>query len=217
MKMAKASEADINMAMTMANILDDIERGYFPSKLASDPESEESEWLETASCEQYERLIDGLKRVLNLSSIFRVIWGMAVVCDPSNELLDPTSNVLAVHPKLKLALEQRDVLGTQAAKDVIAERQRQQSIEGWIPEHDDQYKSGEMSRAAGLYAISAGFASKYLEGESKTCPVPDGWPWANEWWKPTNSRRDLVKAAALIIAEIERIDRAAIVRVKGGS
>lgn len=99
MKMAKASEADINMAMTMANILDDIERGYFPSKLASDPESEESEWLETASCEQYERLIDGLKRVLNQGSIFRVILGMAVVCDPRNELVDPDADCLEHHPK----------------------------------------------------------------------------------------------------------------------
>lgn len=108
MKMAKASEADISMAMTMANILDDIERGYFPTKLASDPESEDTEWLDTTDREQYGRLIDGLKRVLNLGSIFRVIWGMAVVCDPSNELLDPTSDVLAVHPKLTLALEQRD-------------------------------------------------------------------------------------------------------------
>lgn len=36
MKMAKASEADIEMAMTISNILDDIDRGYFPSKLAAD-------------------------------------------------------------------------------------------------------------------------------------------------------------------------------------
>ena len=97
-----------------------------------------------------------------------------------------------------------------AIDDVIAERRRQQEVEGWTPEHDDQHKNGEMPRAAGLYAISAGFAAKYLDGETETCPVPDGWPWAPEWWKPTNSRRDLVKAAALIIAEIERIDRSVI-------
>lgn len=97
-----------------------------------------------------------------------------------------------------------------AIDDVIAERRRQQEVEGWTPEHDDQHKTGEMPRAAGLYAISAGFAAKYLDGETETCPVPDGWPWAPEWWKPTNSRRDLVKAAALIIAEIERIDRSVI-------
>ena len=30
------------------------------------------------------------------------------------------------------------------------------------------------------------------------------------WWKPTDCRRDLVKAGALILAEIERLDRAAL-------
>lgn len=99
---------------------------------------------------------------------------------------------------------------TKAECDVLDERRRQQEVEGWTPEHDDQHKNGEMPRAAGLYAISAGFASKYLEGETKTCPVPDGWPWAPEWWKPANARRDLVKAGALILAEIERMDRAAL-------
>jgi hypothetical protein len=37
--------------------------------------------------------------------------------------------------------------------------------------------------------------------------MPEMWPWSREWWKPRNSRRDLVRAAALIVAEIERVDR----------
>jgi len=36
-----------------------------------------------------------------------------------------------------------------------------------------------------------------------------GWPWNMVWWKPKNYRRDLVKAAALLVAEIERLDRKA--------
>jgi hypothetical protein len=106
--------------------------------------------------------------------------------------------------------ERNEMELTKAECDVLDERRRQQEVEGWTPEHDDQHKNGEMPRAAGLYAISAGFASKYLEGETKTCPVPDGWPWADKWWKPANARRDLVKAGALILAEIERMDRAAL-------
>lgn len=98
---------------------------------------------------------------------------------------------------------------TKAANDVLAERCRQIDAEGWTPEHDDQHKNGEIPLAAGLYAISVGFASKYLEGETKTCPVPDGWPWDVGWWKPKNARCDLVKAGALILAEIERLDRLA--------
>lgn len=34
------------------------------------------------------------------------------------------------------------------------------------------------------------------------------WPWDREWWKPKDRRRNLVRAAALLIAEIERLDRA---------
>ena len=28
------------------------------------------------------------------------------------------------------------------------------------------------------------------------------WPWYSRWWKPTSDRRDLIKAAALLVAEI---------------
>ena len=64
MKMAKASEADIDMAMTIANILDEIDRGYFPSKLSADEDSEETEWIDPDDREQYERLIEKKKKVL---------------------------------------------------------------------------------------------------------------------------------------------------------
>ena len=90
-----------------------------------------------------------------------------------------------------------------AAQDVIAERQRQVTAEGWTPKHDDQYSNGAMADAAGCYALHAHDSRK---DEVKGF-VPAWWPWHAEWWKPTNPRRDLVKAGALILAEIERIDR----------
>jgi len=99
-----------------------------------------------------------------------------------------------------------------AARDVIAERQRQISAEGWTPEHDDAHDQWEMLSAAACYAINV-IEGGDPEGEGR---APFGWPWPIEWWKPTSPRRDLVKAGALIIAEIERLDRAAIAAVKGG-
>jgi hypothetical protein len=36
------------------------------------------------------------------------------------------------------------------------------------------------------------------------------WPWSIDWCKPGDRRQNLVKAGALIIAEIERLDRAAL-------
>lgn len=96
---------------------------------------------------------------------------------------------------------------TQAAIDVLAERQRQIEVEGWTPEHDDEHSKGELARAAAAYADPRIRARKPGMG----CYVPISWPWSPEWWKPSDSpRRNLVKAGALILAEIERRDRAAI-------
>ncbi|CAB3783030.1 hypothetical protein LMG28688_01564 [Paraburkholderia caffeinitolerans] len=88
---------------------------------------------------------------------------------------------------------------TQAARDVLAERRRQVEVEGNSPEDDDRYIDHDLIRAAICYARSAG---GFNSGN-----VPGQWPWMLEWWKPTTPRRDLVKAGALILAEIERIDR----------
>jgi hypothetical protein len=38
--------------------------------------------------------------------------------------------------------------------------------------------------------------------------IPGFWLWEKKWWKPSSPRKDLVKAAALLIAEIDRIDTA---------
>lgn len=92
---------------------------------------------------------------------------------------------------------------TDAARDVLAERARQVSAEGWTPEHDDAYQAGDLADAAACYA----------RGEprmDRDWTAPREWPWAASWWKPTDRRRDLVKAGALILAEIERLDRAAL-------
>lgn len=99
-----------------------------------------------------------------------------------------------------------------AIDDIAAERQRQIEGEGWTPEHDDTHTEGEMAIAAACYAnpikiiVSGdGFQVEKI-GDVE---LPLGWPeaWDYNWWKPTNRRRDLVKAAALILAEIERLDR----------
>lgn len=86
-----------------------------------------------------------------------------------------------------------------AALDVLLERHRQIDVEGWTPEHDDEHDGGEMAWAAACYitATPEGF-SDYLQ-----------WPWSAEWWKPRDRRRNLVRAGALLLAEIERLDRIA--------
>lgn len=88
---------------------------------------------------------------------------------------------------------------------VIAERIRHVDGEGWSPEHDDGHDAGELALAGAAYAQQAPL---HLDDEIATVFPPATWPWERGWWKPTGFRRDLVKAAALIIAEGEKFDRA---------
>lgn len=89
---------------------------------------------------------------------------------------------------------------TWAEQCVLAERERQIKNEGYTEQQDDQYKFGELLGAAECYLQ---YDALSLSHES----VPATWPWAPEAWKPKDYRRNLVRAAALILAEMDRVDR----------
>ena len=90
---------------------------------------------------------------------------------------------------------------------IAQERQRQIVAEGWTPEHDDEHLCAELTNAACAYAEVA--ALQMYEDEVVDLRIaPDCWPWHLEWWKPSpDSIRNLVKAGALIAAEIDRLQR----------
>lgn len=91
---------------------------------------------------------------------------------------------------------------TQAITDISAERDRQINAEGWTPEHDDEHRDKELGFAASCYADPT-----FADGGDENAFFPTDWPWDGDWWKPKSYRENLVRAGALILAEIERIDR----------
>jgi hypothetical protein len=90
--------------------------------------------------------------------------------------------------------------------EVALERERQIEKEGWTPEHDDHHSDDELANAAACYASTKRllYSSKVVGGDTTYIYL---WPWRVSDWKPKNRRRDLIRAAALIVAEIERLDR----------
>jgi hypothetical protein len=96
--------------------------------------------------------------------------------------------------------------------DLIAiERRRQMTAEGWTSEHDDQHDDGSLANAAAVYA---------MRPDCRMLAPPSynpGLPWSIKyalwpmWWnfKPTprDRIRELVKAGALVAAEIDRLQR----------
>lgn len=99
--------------------------------------------------------------------------------------------------------------------ELIAEERKRQIEElGRTVAHDSvRHKEGELTEAALCYAV---VGSAQLRGSSvEEWPIEmfDGyndslvdWPWGEQWYKPSpHAERNLVKAGALIAAELDRI------------
>ncbi|MDB5531573.1 MAG: hypothetical protein JWR51_4676 [Devosia sp.] len=92
---------------------------------------------------------------------------------------------------------------------IVAERQRQISVEGWTPAHDDEHDDGAMLRAAVLYIWhGTDRQANQVFILSADYNVPQGWPWDAQWWKPKDRRSNLIRAGALCLAEHDRLVRA---------
>lgn len=82
---------------------------------------------------------------------------------------------------------------------VVAERVRQQTEEGRTPDWDDRHTTGGLAQAAACYALNA------ADTHRNERAVAECWPWDWSAWKPGETpMRDLERAGALILAEMER-------------
>lgn len=102
------------------------------------------------------------------------------------------------------------------AELIAAERHRQIEVEGWTAEHDaGEHDDGQLAAAAETYLREARAPGTYTgpyNNRTMVVACPDGvftnkpniWPWDVRWWKPSTPLRMLVKAGALIAAEIDR-------------
>lgn len=147
-----------------------------------------------------------LRAQVNTSEMHLIAMDRKDVLDAADEI----DRYYAVDMELALY---RDCYGpkvpTEATVDVLAERQRQKEVEGWTPEHDDEHNNGQLAVAAACYAVE--------NSQRLAAKPPLSWPWDAHWWKPKGNRRNLIKAGALILAEIERLDRADLAKTGGAA
>jgi hypothetical protein len=145
-----------------------------------------------------------------------------------NEALGAFCDVADYVARLAARADDAARLGDGAAL-IAAECVRQVSAEGWTAEHDDAHADGSLALAGAVYAWPG----------QRPLFVKKAWPWDRLWFKPTMPEveparcscrsvgecnhwgrptkaslrdarvRDLVKAGALIAAEIDRLQRAA--------
>ena len=89
--------------------------------------------------------------------------------------------------------------------DIAAERQRQ-CLKGYDAAHDDKHNDGEIALGAALYAIPYEMPGMEQDNFIRLHMMLDlSYDWS---LKPEpDHRKRLVKAAAMLVAEIERLDR----------
>jgi hypothetical protein len=106
---------------------------------------------------------------------------------------------------------------TKAFEDVVAERLRQVHALGWSLEHDDEHSDESIAKAAACYAMPPSSRKMVTRSTAPFGVAPDRgdvtyqqpaqWPWGRGSYKPGPRRDELVKATAMMLAEIERFDR----------
>ena len=91
------------------------------------------------------------------------------------------------------------------------ERQRQITEEGWTPEHDDEHANGELADAAACYAFGGYSLATIIDYDENNTPIFGRglYPWDKSYFKHKHDhKRQLIIAGALLIAELERLERA---------
>lgn len=98
------------------------------------------------------------------------------------------------------------VVKSEGAQLITLERARQIDGEGWSDGHDDEHINRSLLFAAIAYMQTA------IDPMRSTDEIRHFyWPWDAKWWKPSHDLiRNLVKAGALIAAEIDRRKRAQV-------
>lgn len=88
---------------------------------------------------------------------------------------------------------------SKALQEIAIERERQIREEGFDANHDRINKDGQLARAAACYAIT----DSVKPDEQPEQFISSLWSWGLNWFKPSTKRRNLTKAGALIVAEME--------------
>ena len=114
MKMAKDTEADLNMALELSNALEALASHWgatMPEKIEKPAEGEERERFCIDDHDDCRRVIEYLIRLTRSASLFRVTFGMTVLLDPANAIVDPAADTLEHHPDTVAAKKRVAELG----------------------------------------------------------------------------------------------------------
>lgn len=108
MKMAKANEKDLRAAVDVAHIIEAIGQWQMPQCLSESDDGDDLERFDIDNHDHCRKVLEKLIDIERSASLFRASFGMVVLLDPANEIVDPTAGTLELHPKIVKALDMHE-------------------------------------------------------------------------------------------------------------
>ena len=130
MKMAKASQADLDMAMDLASALSALGQTWNPTLPEAISEANERFDIDNdADCAL------ALRYLLDLAdrgSLERVVYGMAVLLDPRNKCVDPDADTLERHPEVEQCRQENEQLKLKLSAAKEREFELREMVGRWM-------------------------------------------------------------------------------------
>ena len=106
MKIAKASEADLDMAMELCGAIDAMTGHWpaLPTGLCSQEDDANDDRFDCDDDRQCGTVLRHLLAIAERASLMRVVFGMTVLLDPRNKIVNPDADCLEHHPETVAAL-----------------------------------------------------------------------------------------------------------------
>lgn len=186
MKMAKASQADIDAAIQLHQFLRAMSQGRSAPEVVD-------EFGYTGYGDLLDRQaadVEFALRAYENGDLFRVVWGMQTLLDPRNEVVDPSLPHLELHPKHDQAARELDAARAEnerLAKQRDEKRERLRKVVEMVAEASDLMDGDKSDREHAEHlladAISYGMSTspKAIAAEQ---PKPLTWPHLPEVDRP---------------------------------
>ena len=99
MKMARASQRDMDAALEMVRAIDQLESGFMPQ----DESADDDEWFDSSSGNDCIKAIEILLNIAGKGSLMRAVFGMQVILDSG--ILDDNADTLEPNPSINKHIE----------------------------------------------------------------------------------------------------------------
>lgn len=105
MRMARATEKDMEVGYELMALLDDMDRGYYPARPGDKSEGGPTHF-DSDNHEHLEYLFQRIYEIADKSGSFcRIMGGMSVFLNPKNDIVDFNDHCIALSPSLKEAIK----------------------------------------------------------------------------------------------------------------